>query len=77
MEDFAELAAATERARALTGERAHALALQAGASEVELAHSQSRNSVDHDLDGHVFFEAAVTATASGAPSLRVEAAVAS
>jgi hypothetical protein len=69
VEDFADLAAATERARELTGTQARALALQAGAAEVELVHTQQSNSVDHDIDGHVFFEAVVTATASGAPRL--------
>ena len=29
--------------------------------------SQADNSVDNDIDGNMFFEAVVTATASGAP----------
>jgi N-methylhydantoinase A/oxoprolinase/acetone carboxylase beta subunit len=70
VQDFAELDAALERARELTGVQARTLALEAGADEVELAYTQSRNSVDHDIDGSVFFEAVVTATASGAPRLR-------
>jgi N-methylhydantoinase A/oxoprolinase/acetone carboxylase beta subunit len=69
-EDFADLPAALERARALTATQARALALQAGATDIELAHTQHSNSVDHDIDGHVFFEAVVTATASGAPAVR-------
>jgi N-methylhydantoinase A/oxoprolinase/acetone carboxylase beta subunit len=69
VEDYSDLAAALARARELTGAQARALAMQSGAEDVELVHTQSSNSVDHDLDGHVFFEAVVTATASGAPAL--------
>jgi hypothetical protein len=69
VQDFADLPAALERARELTGAQARVLARQAGAEEIALAHTQSSNSVDHDIDGHVFFEAVVTATASGAPKL--------
>jgi len=70
VQDFAELDAALERARELTGAQARSLALEAGADGVELVHTQSRNAVDHDIDGSVFFEAVVTATASGAPRLQ-------
>jgi len=69
VEDFGDLDAALERARELTGAQARLLALEAGAGGIELAHSQSRNSVDHDIDGSVFFEAVVTGIASGAPRL--------
>ncbi len=69
VQDFAALDEALERARELTGAQARELALEAGAAEIELEYSQSRNSVDHDIDGSVFFEAVVTATSSGAPSL--------
>jgi N-methylhydantoinase A/oxoprolinase/acetone carboxylase beta subunit len=67
--DFAALDEALESARALTGAQASKLALEAGAAGIELEHTQSRNSVDHDIDGSVFFEAVVTATASGPPRL--------
>jgi N-methylhydantoinase A/oxoprolinase/acetone carboxylase beta subunit len=76
VEDFAELDTALARARELTAAQARTLALEAGAESVELAHTQSSNSVDHDIDGHVFFEAVVTATASGAPRLRAAEPVA-
>jgi N-methylhydantoinase A/oxoprolinase/acetone carboxylase beta subunit len=76
VEEFTDLPAALERARELTGAQARALARQAGAEDIALAHTQSSNSVDHDIDGHVFFEAVVTATASGAPSLRAVSAAA-
>lgn len=72
VEDFTDLDAAIERARGLTGEQARILAREAGADAIELAHSQDRNSVDHDIDGSVFFEAVVTATASGAPRLEAD-----
>jgi hypothetical protein len=70
VQDFTELDAALERARELTGAQARTLALEAGADAIELAHTQDRNAVDHDIDGSVFFEAVVTATASGAPRLQ-------
>ncbi len=70
VQDFAELEAALDSARELTGAQARSLALEAGADEIAVAHTQSRNAVDHDIDGSVFFEAVVTATASGAPRLR-------
>ena len=69
VQDFANLTSALERARELTGAQASLLAQQAGAEHVELTHTHSSNSVDHDIDGHVFFEAVVTSTASGAPAL--------
>jgi len=69
VQDFAELDAALDRACELTGAKARALALEAGADGIEIVHTQDRNSVDHDIDGSVFFEAVVTATASGAPRL--------
>jgi N-methylhydantoinase A/oxoprolinase/acetone carboxylase beta subunit len=69
VQDFTDLPAALDRARELTGAQARVLARQAGAEAIELVHTQSSNSVDHDIDGHVFFEAVVTATASGAPKL--------
>jgi len=70
VQDFTDLQAALECARELTGAQARVLARQAGAEDIELVHTQSNNSVDHDIDGHMFFEAVVTATASGAPTLR-------
>lgn len=73
VQDFAGLEEALERARELTGAQARALAFDAGADVIELEYAQSRNAVDHDIDGSVFFEAVVTATASGAPSLQVRA----
>ena len=65
--DFSELNAALELARELAGVDAQARALQAGAASATLSFTQSDNSVSNDIDGHMFFEAIVTAIASGPP----------
>jgi N-methylhydantoinase A/oxoprolinase/acetone carboxylase beta subunit len=65
--DFAALNAALELARELAGVEAQAQALQAGAASVTISFAQSDNSVSNDIDGHMFFEAIVTAIASGQP----------
>jgi hypothetical protein len=51
----------------LAAEQAQARALQAGAESTTLSFAQSDNSVSNDIDGHMFFEAIVTAVASGPP----------
>ena len=66
--DFAALNAALELARELAGVEAQAQALQAGAASATLSFTQSDNSVSNDIDGDMFFEAIVTAIASGPPS---------
>jgi len=65
--DFGDLASAVAHAQQLAGEEAHARAKAAGAAQAEVLYSQRHNSVNNDIDGNVFFEAVVTATASGAP----------
>ena len=45
-------------------------AMQAGAAHVSVALSQQDNQVSNDIDGGMFFEARVTATASGPPLTR-------
>jgi hypothetical protein len=65
--DFGDLASAVAHAQQLAGEEAHARAMAAGAAQAEVVYSQRNNSVNNDIDGNVFFEAVVTATASGAP----------
>ena len=65
--DFGDLASAVAHAQQLAGEEAHARAMTAGAAQAEVVFSQRNNSVNNDIDGNVFFEAVVTATASGAP----------
>jgi N-methylhydantoinase A/oxoprolinase/acetone carboxylase beta subunit len=69
--DFAKL----DDALALARSQAAALALQrahdAGASAPTVSFSQEDNAVTNDIDGHLFFEARITATASGAPVTKV------
>jgi hypothetical protein len=45
--------------------------LGAGADGVSVTFSQTDNTVNNDIDGNMFFEAIVTATASGPPCMRV------
>jgi len=65
--DFGDLASAVAHAQKLAGEEAHARAMAAGAAQAEVVYTQRNNSVNNDIDGNVFFEAVITATASGAP----------
>ena len=65
--DFAALDAALALARDMAAGEAHLRALQAGAAQVDVRFAQSDNSVSNDIDGHMFFEAIVTAIASGPP----------
>lgn len=65
--DFAALDDALVLARDLAAGEARLRALQAGAAEVDVRFNQSDNSVSNDIDGHMFFEAIVTAIASGPP----------
>ena len=65
--DFVGLAPALACARELAQTEAHANALEAGAASVEMRFSQKDNNVNNDIDGNMFFEAVVTATAYGPP----------
>ena len=65
--DFSALDDALALARDLAAGEAHLRALQAGAAQVDVRFAQSDNSVSNDIDGHMFFEAIVTAIASGPP----------
>ena len=69
--DFGDLASAVAHAQQWAGAEAHARAMAAGAAQAEVVYSQRNNSVNNDIDGNVFFEAVVTATASGAPRRKV------
>lgn len=68
--DFAGVEAAIAQARELAAAEATHNALAAGADGVRVDFSQTDNMVDNDIDGAMFFEATVTATASGAPRTR-------
>ncbi len=70
-QDFRGLDAAIAQARALAANEAHARALAAGAMEPQVVFSQEDNQVNNDIDGNVFFEATVTATAWGRPLRKV------
>ena len=70
-QDFRGLDAAIAQARALAAKEAHARALAAGAMEPQVVFSQEDNQVNNDIDGNVFFEATVTATAWGQPRRKV------
>ena len=65
--DFAVLDEAIALARTEAAREALHNAIQAGASEPTVSFSQEDNQVTNDIDGYLFFEARVTATASGAP----------
>ena len=70
-QDFRGLDAAIAQARALAAKEAHARALAAGALDPQVLFSQEDNQVNNDIDGNVFFEATVTATAWGLPLRKV------
>jgi hypothetical protein len=65
--DFADLTAAVEHAQEQAAEEASLNAIEAGAEQVSVNFSRRSNSVNNDIDGNMFFEAVITATATGAP----------
>ena len=71
--DFAGVEAAIDHAKELAAAEATQNALSAGADGVTVAFSQTDNTVNNDIDGNMFFEAIVTATASGAPLTKARA----
>lgn len=66
---FDELQAALASAADIAAERARRLVREAGAADCELRVEQAANHVRHDIDGELFLEARVTATATGRPAL--------
>jgi hypothetical protein len=71
--DFAGVDAAIAHAKELAAAEATQNALSAGADGVQVAFSQTDNTVNNDIDGNMFFEAIVTAIASGAPMTKAGA----
>jgi N-methylhydantoinase A/oxoprolinase/acetone carboxylase beta subunit len=69
-EIFADLGEALASAEALAVARAEAAARAAGASAVDIRLMREANHVQHDIDGELFLETRVTATASGRPALK-------
>ena len=68
--DFTALAPAIAHAQELASGEALLRAIEAGAAQATVELSQLDNQVRNDIDGDMFFEARVTATASGAPVTR-------
>ncbi len=66
--DFESLDEALDLAREHAVQAARFLARAAGAPDPELDVATDENRVDHDIDGSVFFEATVCATATGTPA---------
>ncbi|MEO6624582.1 MAG: hydantoinase/oxoprolinase family protein [Burkholderiaceae bacterium] len=73
--DFDNVAAAIAHAQELAAAEAMTRALEAGAASASVVLSQLDNRVTNDIDGDMFFEARVTATASGSPLTRARAAI--
>ncbi|MEO8858240.1 MAG: hydantoinase/oxoprolinase family protein [Burkholderiaceae bacterium] len=68
--DFDTLPAALQLARDLAGREALERALDSGAQHATVLLEQHSNQVHNDIDGDMFFEARITATASGPPLTR-------
>ena len=68
--DFDTVAAAITHAQELASAEAMGHAIEAGAAHAAITLSQLDNQVRNDIDGDMFFEARVTATASGPPRTR-------
>jgi hypothetical protein len=67
--EFPELALALDCARTLVREKAEHLARKAGAGTVAVSLAEDARHVEHEVDGELFLETVVTATASGRPDL--------
>jgi len=66
---FTDLKEAIEAAEKLASEKALRLAKDAGAISVEICLSSNRNHIHHDVDGDLFLETEVIATATGRPDI--------
>jgi hypothetical protein len=66
---FSNLEEAFSTAEALADETARNLARQAGAASVVVRITRDENFIHHDVDGDLFLETKVIATATGRPSL--------
>ncbi|MEH6825729.1 MAG: hydantoinase/oxoprolinase family protein [Motiliproteus sp.] len=65
---FSSLEDAVRCAEGLAKEEALRLALAAGAESVEIVLTRSNNQVIHDIDGELFLDCQITATATGRPN---------
>jgi len=68
-QDFSSLEAAVAVAADIAREKAMAMALAAGADVMEIELGSDENHVHHDLDGDLFLETCITATATGRPRI--------
>jgi len=66
---FNNLEEATEKANTMVTEKVRLMTRAAGASEMEVRLSQEENHIHHDLDGDLFLETRITATATGRPGI--------
>jgi N-methylhydantoinase A/oxoprolinase/acetone carboxylase beta subunit len=66
---FDDLRSALARAEEIAAVQARHLALGAGAADCDVRLEQAANHVRHDIDGELFLEARVIATATGRPAL--------
>jgi N-methylhydantoinase A/oxoprolinase/acetone carboxylase beta subunit len=68
---FSNLAEAISTAGGIAEKKVRRLALDAGAESVEVRLSSHDKHVHHDVDGSLFLETKITATASGRPDIRL------
>jgi N-methylhydantoinase A/oxoprolinase/acetone carboxylase beta subunit len=66
---FNNLEEATEKANTMVTEKVRLMTRAAGAGEMEVRLSQEKNHIHHDLDGDLFLETCITATATGRPGI--------
>jgi hypothetical protein len=67
---FSKLEEAVSSAEVMAEEKVRKLALDAGAVSVELVLSSDDKHIHHDVDGELFLESRITATATGRPDIR-------
>jgi hypothetical protein len=67
---FSSLKEAVSTAKSLAEEKVRKLAMNAGAESLEVHLSSEDKHVHHDVDGDLFLETKITATASGRPDIR-------
>ncbi len=71
---FDSLAAAMKKAQQIATHAAAALAVSAGAADIQTRIQQADNHVKHDIDGELFVSATITAIATGRPASIAEVA---
>ncbi len=67
---FDKLEEAVETARELATKQAQALATEAGAGIIEIKLDSDEKHIQHDVDGDLFLETRITATATGRPPIQ-------